>query len=265
LTDSFSLEARYYDKIWGSDQARYEAETQFLYRTLRKYGVVRVLDLACGTGGHYLGLTKLGYDVVGLDVSETMLKEARKKLSESGVQSCFVLGEMTKAQSSLLGAKIALPFDAVVCMGSALAHMLDDKMLSETLNEVRKVLKEGGVFIFCINNAQQLRDDLTRQLRLDTIVNEPDLQLAILCYNFRDSSNPDILIWNSLWFINEHGKIDFQVRTHPLRWFRYDNLKTTLESHGYIIVQTYGDTLGREEFDNNKHDTIFMICQKLKA
>jgi len=262
LIDPFSLEARYYDRIWGSNRTQYQAETRFLYKTLKKYEVVRVLDLGCGTGGHYLELAKLGYDVVGLDASETMLEEARKKLSEAGMQSYFVLGDMTRVRFALKSTKIPLPFDAIICMGYSFAHLIDDKLLIQSLEEARSVLKQDGVFIFCVRNARQLRDDLIRQLRLDTIVNEPALQLALLCYNFRDQSNPDILIWNSLWLINERGKIDFQIRTHPLRWFRYDDLKTVLESHGYSIVHTYGDTLGQEKFDSNRHDTIFMICQK---
>lgn len=259
--DSFSLEAKYYDKIWGSDR-RYQEETQFLHKMLMKYRAVRILDLACGTGGHYYELVKLGYDVIGLDASETMLEMARKKRSKSDMQSCFILGNMTKAHSILNNAEITLPFDAVICMGYSFAHLTDDKSLIETLDEVRSILKRGGVLIFCVRNAKYLRDDLIRQLRLDTVINEPDLQLALICYNSRDASNPDVLVWNSLWLINEQGRIDFQVRTHHLRWFRYDSLKTILEEHGFSILQTYGDTLGREQFDSSRHDTIYMVCQR---
>jgi len=92
MTDPFSLEARYYDRIWGSDHARYEAEARFLHRIFRQYRVVRVLDLGCGTGEHYLRLARLDYDVVGLDVSEAILEEARKKLIELSMRSALYLG-----------------------------------------------------------------------------------------------------------------------------------------------------------------------------
>jgi len=119
--DPFELEAKYYDKIWGLADT-YESETKFLDKILKEYGAHRILDLACGTGGHCLQLAKSGYDVVGLDVSRTMLEKAREKLSKAGLQAVFFLGEMTKVQSSLLNAKTPLPFDAVVCMGNALAE-----------------------------------------------------------------------------------------------------------------------------------------------
>jgi len=209
-----------------------------------------------------LELARLGYGMVGLDVSEAMLRTAREKLSKAGMRADFVLSDMIEASSSLQSARITSPFDAVISMGYSPAHLLDDKSFGKALGEIRKVLKRDGIFIFCVRNAEQLRDDRLRQLRMDAFVNEPDLELALLCHNFRDATNPDILVWNSLWLINEHGKIDFQVRTHPLRWFRYDYLKPMLESHGYSVIHTYGDTLGREELDKNRHDTILMISQK---
>jgi len=262
LTDPFELEARYYDKVWGST-CNYEAEAHFLHQILRDHGSLRILDLACGTGGHCLELAKLGYKVVGLDISPTMLEKARHKFSSLNIQGSFVRGDMTETHSTIVNAEIALPFDAVICMGYSFAHMLDDEMFNETLDNVQKVLKQGGgLFIFQVRNAGQLRDDRIRQLRIDTIVNEPDLQLVLLGYNFRDKKNPDILVWNALWLIKDHGKLDFQVRTHPLRWFRYESLERMIETHGYTVLKAYGDTLGREPFDRDRHDTIFMICQK---
>ena len=261
MVDPFELEARYYDKIWGLVD-RYREEAEFLDQILKRRGAHRILDLGCGTGGHCLELARLGYDMVGLDISETMLRKARDRFSKVDMKADFVLSDIAKASSSLQSAGITFPFDAAICMGYSLAHILDDKSFGKELVEIGKVLKQEGIFIFCVRNAEQLRDDMMRQVRMDTIVNEPDLQLALLCHNFRDAANPDILVWNSLWLINEDGKIDFQVRTHPLRWFRYDDLKTILESYGYSLIKTYGDTLGREEFDRNRHDTILMICQK---
>ena len=212
MTDPFQLEARYYDKIWGST-CNYKAEAQFLHQILEKYGALRVLDLACGTGGHCLELAKLGYGVGGLDISQAMLKKARDKLSNAGMRASFILSDMREVYSSLLNAGIELPFEAAICMGNSLAHILDDETFSKILDDLGKLLKQNGVFIFWVKNAERLRDDLIRQLRMDGLINELDLQLALLCYNFRDSKNADILIWNALWFIRDRGKIDFQVRT----------------------------------------------------
>jgi hypothetical protein len=35
-----------------------------------------------------------------------------------------------------------------------------------------------------------------------------------------------------------------------------------LEGHGYSVIDTFGDTLGRKELDRNRHDTMLTICEK---
>lgn len=264
MKDPFSLEAKYYDKIWGSTRnpELYEEQALFLHRVLEKHEAVRVLDLACGTGGHYLELSKLGYEIVGLDISQAMLERARQKLSEEGLKADFVLSDMKAAYSSLEREKVSLPFDAAICMGYSLAHIPDDRSLEQTLEEVRRILRQDGLLIFLVRNAKHLRDDLMRQVRMETLLNEPGPQLALLCYNYRDDSNPDVLVWNALWLINDHGKTDFQVRTHRLRWFRYGHLKQSLEDHNISVISTYGDALGQEGFQEDVHDSMLMVCRK---
>ncbi|MCW4020861.1 MAG: methyltransferase domain-containing protein [Candidatus Bathyarchaeota archaeon] len=261
VTDPFRLEARYYDKIWGAKH-NYKEQARFLHQVLRKHNARRVLDLGCGTGGHCFELAKLGYNVAGLDISQLMIEKAREKLSKEGIQAKFVVGDMTNAYSTLKNAKIKQPFDAVICLGYSLAHILTDKSLKETLEQVRKVLNQDGVFIFQVRNAEQLSDDRMERLTLDTIINEPDHQLALLSYSHRDRVNRNFLVWNTLWLINDHGKTDFQARKRLLKWFQYDNLRTVLASHRFRVLHAYGDMVRREDFDRNKHNTIVMICQK---
>lgn len=261
MTDPFRLEAEYYDQIWGSAN-RYRSEAESIDQILKEHGVHRVLDIGCGTGGHCLELAKLGYEVVGLDVSETMLTKAKHRFSGAGLKAEFVLSDMIEAHTAIQKAKITLLFDAVVGLGHSFAHLLDDKLLNDALTQISDVLKTNGIFVLCVGIAEQLRDDLMRTIKVDTLISRPELQLARLCYNYRDQTNKDTLIWNSLWLINDNGKVDFQVRTHPLRWFRYDCLRKTLKTRGLVVLHEYGDPLGRESFNRDKHDTILMVCQK---
>ena len=50
MKDPFELEARYYDKIWGST-CDYSKEAGFLHQIFKDYRVRKVLDMACGIGG----------------------------------------------------------------------------------------------------------------------------------------------------------------------------------------------------------------------
>jgi 2-polyprenyl-3-methyl-5-hydroxy-6-metoxy-1,4-benzoquinol methylase len=50
----------------------------------------KILDVGCGTGRHAVELAKRGYEVVGLDLSETLLGKARAKAAEAGVRIDFI-------------------------------------------------------------------------------------------------------------------------------------------------------------------------------
>lgn len=180
MTDPFRLEAKYYDKIWGLTDT-YKAEAKFLDQILEEHKAHRILDLGCGTGGHCIELAKLGYNVVGLDISELMVEKASEKSLKEGVQISFILGDLSQTCTILKNANIRLPFDATISLGYSLAHVLNDQSFEEALDEIGKVLKKDGIFIFCVRNAEHLRDDWMRQIKMGTLVNEPNLQLAPLC------------------------------------------------------------------------------------
>ncbi len=70
---------------------------------------MRILDVGTGTGFFALILAELGHEVVGLDISEGMLKVARRKAKQRGLKVQFKLGDAEN-----------LPFkdesfDAVIC------------------------------------------------------------------------------------------------------------------------------------------------------
>jgi ubiquinone/menaquinone biosynthesis C-methylase UbiE len=72
-------------------------------------GKMRILDVGTGTGFLALILAELGHEVVGLDLSEGMLRVARKKAEQRGLKIQFKLGDAEN-----------LPFkdesfDAVIC------------------------------------------------------------------------------------------------------------------------------------------------------
>jgi SAM-dependent methyltransferase len=53
----------------------------------------RVLDPGCGTGEHTIHLTRLGYDVVGIDSSEHAIEQARANAAQRGVTARFEVAD----------------------------------------------------------------------------------------------------------------------------------------------------------------------------
>ncbi len=95
----------------------------------------RVLDIAAGTGTSSAIIARQGATVVGLDISEGMLEEARRK--HANVE--FVLGNAEKLPFH------SEEFDAVT-ISFGLRNVTDPRA---ALSEMFRVLKPGGRIVIC--------------------------------------------------------------------------------------------------------------------
>jgi ubiquinone/menaquinone biosynthesis C-methylase UbiE len=96
-----------------------------------------VLDLGCGTGRHAVRLAGAGASVTGVDFSEGMLEEARRKPGADAVH--FLAHDLHQALPFADGT-----FDRVVS-GLVLEHLQE---LTLFFAESRRVLRKGGLAVF---------------------------------------------------------------------------------------------------------------------
>jgi SAM-dependent methyltransferase len=87
-------------------------EIDFLVEVLQLGPGSRVLDVGCGPGRHALELARRGISVVGIDISESFVRLARRTASEEGLSN--VVFERHDARD--LPALDAGPFDAAICL-----------------------------------------------------------------------------------------------------------------------------------------------------
>jgi len=97
----------------------------------------KILDWGCGSGIYAKLLTKKDAKVKGFDISEEMIKIAKKNNPKLDLR----VGSGTKIP-------FKEKFDIVVA--SLAIHYLED--WNKVFREVRRVLKKGGYFIFSIGN-----------------------------------------------------------------------------------------------------------------
>ena len=75
---SFKKYAKYYDNIYSDKN--YCNETKYLIKIIKKFtNKKKVLEVGCGSGGHAIEFSKLGYQILGLDKSSYMIKIAKRK------------------------------------------------------------------------------------------------------------------------------------------------------------------------------------------
>lgn len=98
-----------------------------------------ILELGCGVGRDAVFFAKNGHKVMATDLSEVVIKQNQQRLPGSDIK--FSTLDMQKP--------LPYPdssFDAVYANLSI--HYYDHKTTQEIVNEVSRVLKPGGIFVF---------------------------------------------------------------------------------------------------------------------
>lgn len=137
---------------------RLTVEMPFIERQLQKVGAHRVLDAACGTGQHALALAQRGYTVAGADLSREMISRAQENAAQAGTEVPFVaagFGELAQT----FGRQV---FDAVLCLGNSLPHVLAQDALTAALADFAACLRPGGLLLIQNRNFDAV---LARRLR----------------------------------------------------------------------------------------------------
>jgi len=116
---------------------------EVIERTLADLGAVgSALDLCCGTGVALPLLRELASErVVGMDFSQGMLDEARKKIGSLSAKP-----RMELVRSDVLALPASASFDLITCFG-AFGHILAQDE-PRFLAGIRGALRPGGRFVF---------------------------------------------------------------------------------------------------------------------
>lgn len=64
-----------------------------VFRAVLPEGPLRILDVGCGTGAMGLLLSEMGYDVIGIDLSEKMMEVGQKKNEKRRLSMIFIKGD----------------------------------------------------------------------------------------------------------------------------------------------------------------------------
>ncbi len=144
MTTYTGRSAALYDRLYAQkDYAGEAAAAAALLREHARGPVRRVLELACGTGGHALHLAAAGLDVVATDRSTDMLALARAKAHAAGARARFVEADMCALDAADLGG----PFDGVVCLFDSLGHAGPTERVLAALEGARRLLRPGGALV----------------------------------------------------------------------------------------------------------------------
>jgi len=109
-----------------------------LDKLFKIYEVKSILDIACGIGRHSVPLSKLGYQVTGIDYSPFQLSEAKKYAKKEKARVKFLKKDANNF-------KLPIKFDAAICMWSTLGE--EPLQYKKVIKNVFDSLEDKGIFI----------------------------------------------------------------------------------------------------------------------
>lgn len=121
-------------------------ECDFIEKEINFSKSLKIIDIGCGTGRHSIELTKRGYKVMGIDLSDSLLERAREKAKALNLQIDF-----QKLDARKLSFKNEFDLAIMLCEG-AFPLMETDEMNYEILKNATNSLKDNGKFIFTTLN-----------------------------------------------------------------------------------------------------------------
>ncbi len=107
---------------------------------------MRILDIGCGTGRTTLHLAALDDTIVGVDYAESMILKARERFPQIHFEVADVRALPFEDSS----------FDVVFFSFNGLDYLSPKSERMKGLEEIKRVLKPGGVFIYSSHNWYRL-------------------------------------------------------------------------------------------------------------
>ena len=208
------------------DKEKSAKEVDFMEKALGLPQGARILDLCCGYGRHSLELSRRGYPVSGLDLSELFLRMAREEAGAEGLKINLVRADMRQIP-------FKENFDAVINIYTSFGYFEEEEENQRVLNEIVRVLRKGGRFLFDSAN----RGHFPGKFKKTAVDDYPDKKIKVVWHNQASGGN-----WRLKVEVFERGT----RRERFLRVTLYDLEEFTpmLEAAGMKVLEAYGDLKG---------------------
>ena len=215
----------------------------------------RVLDAACGTGMHALALAKAGYQVAGADFSHEMIKKAKLNAQSAHLNLPFE----TTGFGSLTSAFGEDCFDAVLCLGNSLPHVIRVSDLESALKDFLACLRPGGLLLIQNRNFDAVMQKKDRWMEPQAFQQGDEQWVFERFYDFNSNGTIGFNIVN----LNRKGDNTWrsEVVSTLLKPQLRDELLANVTKAGFQRVDIFG-SLGGDTFDQLTSGNLILIARK---
>lgn len=121
-------------------------ECDFIEKEIGHNKSIQILDIGCGTGRHSIELSKRGYSIKGIDLSQSQISRAIEKSKREGLKIDFGVADARNLE-------FESEFGLVIMICEAGFSLMEtDEMNYQILRNASKALKSNGKLIFTTLN-----------------------------------------------------------------------------------------------------------------
>jgi len=213
-----------------------------LIKVLAKEGVKTVWDAACGTGAQTIPLACKGYEVIGSDICQSMISQAREKADIP-----FYQGNMCDFKAGLV--------DAVIVIMNSLGHISKGEMKSALTNFASN-LNKGGLLVGDVDNRKFLEKFLTDEPFISKVkfIESEKYIRKTQAHKMKDGVYEVSDIWMKGDFITYEGTCEVQS------WYK-EELELLLNECGFHELQWLSRTFSLLS-DEDESDSLLFIARK---
>lgn len=198
----------------------------------------KVVDLACGKGRHAVTLNNLGLDVLGVDLSENSINNAKHHENKTLRFGVHDMREPLNENG----------FDAVFNLFTSFGYFDEIEDNHRVIQSVYNMLNEKGLFIIdFMNSAKVIKNLVPSEIKI-----EDDIEFHIT----RKYTGQHII--KEIKFEDKNQHFEFNEKVQALKFQDFQEL---LIENKFEIIRTFGD-FNLNEFEENSSDRLIIIARK---
>jgi SAM-dependent methyltransferase len=228
---AFDAYAAYYDLLYRDKDYAGEADYIHSLMIAHSESALHILELGCGTGAHAEALVKRGYRVSGVDLSERMIENARRRVGGIPAPSRpeFNKGDLRDYRDNNL-------YDGVLALFHVMSYQTRDEDLRQAFGTASAHLQPGGLFIFDywhgpgvlsdppVVRSRVISDEQTRVTRTATPSMRPDANQVDVEFDVT---------------VETGGQTTHFCETHLMRYLFLPEIQLCLVQAGMLHLDTY--------------------------
>lgn len=198
----------------------------------------KVLDVACGKGRHAKYLNKIGFNVVGIDLSKNSIDLAKKNENE---KLKFYVHDMRKVFKEN-------EFNLATNLFTSFGYFEDHKDEQKAINSMAKNLKKEGMLLIDFMNVKKV---------INLLIPSEKKIIDDINFDIKKSFNENYII-KDIEIIDKEINLKFQEKVRTLTLIDFSKM---LEKANLKIIDLFGD-YKLSDFNALHSDRLIILAMK---